>query len=105
MSDKEDDNNPEIKFTVKNTTTMYPEINPDVIKLKVGCVELDDKPEPAKDDTVNRLEAFREELTTLLNTYSLEEIGGDTPDFILADYLTECLINYGKTTKIRTTWY
>lgn len=34
---------------------------------------------------------FRDELRALLNRYSMEKHGGDTSDFILADYLIDCL--------------
>jgi hypothetical protein len=36
---------------------------------------------------------FREELETLINKYSMEG-RSDTPDFILANYLTACLVAY-----------
>ena len=69
----------------------------------------DEVPDKGEDEVKlvgeKRLEAFRNDLETLINTHSLEEIGGDTPDFILADYLTECLINFGNTVKTRTKWY
>ena len=63
------------------------------------------KIEAGKDERTKRIEAVRNDLEGHINTHSLEEIGGDTPDFILADYLTECLINFGNTVKIRTKWY
>ena len=69
----------------------------------------DEEPEKGTDEVKlvgeKRLEGFRNDLESLINTHSLEEIGGDTPDFILADYLTECLINFGNTVQIRTKWY
>lgn len=42
---------------------------------------------------------FEKELSTFINKYSLEELGGDTPDFILAEYLTQQLIQFGKSIK------
>jgi len=36
---------------------------------------------------------FIRELTTLINKHSLES-GSDTPDFILAEYLVNCLENF-----------
>ena len=42
-----------------------------------------------------KLDNFRAELTTLINRYSLEN-GSDTNDFILADYLADCLVAYDR---------
>jgi hypothetical protein len=36
---------------------------------------------------------FRTELTKLINRHSMEN-GSDTPDYILANYLTACLVAY-----------
>jgi len=47
---------------------------------------------------------FRKELIELINRHSKEN-GSDTPDFILADYLIECLKNFNKTMKLRESWY
>jgi hypothetical protein len=44
------------------------------------------------------------ELEELLNRYSLEN-GSDTPDFILAQYLWDCLGTYNKAVKSRDKWY
>lgn len=41
---------------------------------------------------------FRKELTELINRYSIEN-GSDTRDYILADYLIECLDAYEKATQ------
>ena len=46
---------------------------------------------------------FREDLQRLLNTYSLEN-GSDTPDFILAKYLDDCLTAFDAAVKARTSW-
>ena len=48
--------------------------------------------------------AFRNKLEHLLNSESMEN-GSDTPDFILADYLTRCLENFDETIKQREEWY
>jgi hypothetical protein len=48
---------------------------------------------------------FTEELTTLINRYSLEALGGDTPDYILAEYLTDCLRNFGGSVLARNQWH
>jgi hypothetical protein len=47
---------------------------------------------------------FRKELENLINCHSLEN-GSDTPDWILADYLTGCLENFDKTIQAREKWY
>jgi hypothetical protein len=48
--------------------------------------------------------AFRDELTGLINRYSREN-GSDTPDFILADYLSGCLDNFDRIVRWREKWY
>jgi hypothetical protein len=47
---------------------------------------------------------FRQELETLINCNN-QEAGSDTPDFILADYLTDCLAAFDKAVTHRTYWY
>lgn len=47
---------------------------------------------------------FKKELESLINRYSIEN-DSDTPDFILANYLTMCLENYNTTIQSRETWY
>ncbi len=44
------------------------------------------------------------EMASVLNKYS-QENASDTPDFILADYLLQCLAAYNKATQQRTQWY
>ena len=51
-----------------------------------------------------RYDEFESELTTLINTLSMEN-GSDTPDFILASYLTKCLRVFDATTERRESWY
>lgn len=51
-----------------------------------------------------RLDRFRSELVDLINRYSLEN-NSDTPDFILADYLIDCLEVFNAYTNRRATWY
>lgn len=48
--------------------------------------------------------AFRLELEKLINRESMEN-GSDTPDFILANYLFDCLEAFDWAVKRRTTWY
>jgi len=47
---------------------------------------------------------FRRELENLLNSHCKENIS-DTPDFILAKYLIDCLAAFDQATLRRTTWY
>ena len=47
---------------------------------------------------------FRKELTSLINRHSRENVS-DTPDFILAEYLTDCLAVFDRTTRERERWY
>jgi hypothetical protein len=49
-------------------------------------------------------EEFQTELTKLLNRHS-EENGSNTPDFILARYLTDCLEVWNSTVRQREDWY
>lgn len=47
---------------------------------------------------------FRKELQALINTYS-QENGCNTPDFILADYLCNCLVAFDNAVNYRAQWY
>lgn len=47
---------------------------------------------------------FKDELIALLNRASLEN-GSDTPDFILAQYLIDCLIAFDRAVVARSNWY
>ncbi len=47
---------------------------------------------------------FRKELETLINCHSKEN-GSDTPDFILAQYLDQCLKNFDRAVYTRDCWY
>ena len=47
---------------------------------------------------------FREELQMLLNSYSKEN-GSDTPDFILAEYMVNCLNAFDVAANQREDWY
>lgn len=48
--------------------------------------------------------AFRSEVEHLINRHSKEN-GSDTPDFILAEYLDDCLRAFDKAVVRRTDWY
>lgn len=47
---------------------------------------------------------FQEELEHLINCYSLEN-GSNTPDFILAEYLVDCLKAFNKCSRAREKWF
>lgn len=47
---------------------------------------------------------FVARLKDLLNEYSAEN-GSDTPDYVLADYLSFCLINFDMAIKKREKWH
>ncbi len=47
---------------------------------------------------------FRRKLEVLINSHSMEN-GSDTPDFILAQYLADCLASFDLAVKLRTKWY
>ena len=49
-------------------------------------------------------QTFEQELSDLINRHSKEN-GSDTPDFILASYLTGCLEIFNRTAQSRTKWY
>ncbi len=53
---------------------------------------------------MSNLEEFRRELERLINHLSMEN-ESNTPDFILADYLTRCLVSFDKAVNARTDWY
>lgn len=47
---------------------------------------------------------LREEIQHAINCNSAES-GSDTPDFILAEYLTDCLAAYDRALVAREKWY
>ncbi len=47
---------------------------------------------------------FRQELENVINRCSMEN-GSDTPDFILAEYLADCLVAFDKAVERRTMHY
>lgn len=52
----------------------------------------------------NESATFRGELQVLINRYN-KEAGSDTPDFILTDYLMDCLNTFDKIVQQREKWY
>jgi len=56
------------------------------------------------DEILTNEAAFKRDLTSLINKYSLEN-ESNTPDFILANYLMSCLRNFNNITNTRSKWY
>jgi len=50
------------------------------------------------------VETFEQALERLINTYSKEN-GSNTPDFLLAEYLTGCLLLWNAMVTKREEWY
>ncbi len=50
------------------------------------------------------MKTFKEELEELINKHSLES-ESDTPDFILAHYLVNCLDVFNTATNARRSWH
>lgn len=50
------------------------------------------------------LEKFRRDLTDLINACSLENLS-NTPDYMLADYLVDCLYAHNAAVRNRDAWY
>ena len=48
--------------------------------------------------------SFQKELENLINRHSMEN-GNDTPDFLLAEYLCDCLASYEVAVTKREKWY
>jgi hypothetical protein len=55
-------------------------------------------------DEQRKMSHFESELRILINNNSMEN-GSDTPDWMLAQYLTNCLDNFNTTVKLREKWY
>lgn len=55
------------------------------------------------DEMQNRRGEFGRELESLINKHC-QENESDTPDFILANYLRDCLSAFNAATKRRETW-
>jgi len=54
--------------------------------------------------TNENMQSFKEELCSLINKYSIEN-GSGTPDFILAEYLIDCLHALNFCIYSREGWY
>lgn len=55
-------------------------------------------------DSPSRGDAFRRELASVLNRFSMEN-ASDTPDFLLADYLIDCLRALDTAVRARERYY
>ena len=51
-----------------------------------------------------KIENFKRDLAKLINLYSLESVS-NTPDFIIAEYLTNTLLEFDKLMRSRDNWY
>lgn len=58
----------------------------------------------SKNEQIRNIEKFRTEVRGLVNRLSIDG-ECNTPDFILADYLVNCLQNYAEITKLRDVWH
>ena len=47
---------------------------------------------------------FRTDLEALINKHNMES-GSNTPDFILTDYIIDCLYSYDRAVTRRTKWF
>ena len=59
---------------------------------------------PVVDEGTVTRETFRKKLASLINAQSMEN-GSDTPDYMLAEFLFDCLVAFDKTVRRRETWY
>ncbi len=55
-------------------------------------------------EVVEEKKNFKKELEDLINSHSKEN-GSDTSDFILAEYLNDCLLIFDKAVKRRREWW
>jgi hypothetical protein len=67
----------------------------------VGSSIQDDSPQ---DSIASERVSFKLSLERLINSYS-QENGSNTPDFILAEYMENCLKNFNETVNNRELWY
>lgn len=80
---------------IKNITEFLDINQPNPWKTPYGC------PKP---DAPQKTQTLVQELTSIINLRSLEN-GSNTPDFILADFLSRCLVAFDDATNARATWY
>lgn len=56
------------------------------------------------ESVIQNFSSFKRDLESLINRYSKEN-GSNTPDFILAQYLENCLEAWNRSTRDREKWY
>jgi hypothetical protein len=59
---------------------------------------------PLNRQNIKTMNTFEQELCDLINRRS-QENASNTPDFILAQYLSACLLAYNTAVQQRETWY
>jgi hypothetical protein len=59
---------------------------------------------PNKENTMGEISEFEKELSTLINKHSIEG-NSDTPDYILAAYMNECLHAFTHAVNTRDIWH
>ena len=77
--------------------------------LQKESVDLNDKLNYTSDNLstikeYKNVEKFKVELEHLINKHSIEN-GSNTPDFIIAEYLINCLLNYNDIIRAREEYY
>jgi len=60
--------------------------------------------EPVPTEVLTKESKFHRDLTSLINKYSKEN-ESNTPDFLLANYLVECLGTFNRVINSRESWY
>lgn len=88
-------------YTLAARATLFPDKSREEVleileDLKEQWLAIYTKPKPES--------GFRRELQDLINMHSMEN-GSDTPDFILAEYLDNCLKAFDTATAAREKWY
>jgi hypothetical protein len=79
---------------------------PDVILGQ--CIDLANRmykdASPLPESETYERPGFEKELQLLINRYSMES-GSNTPDYILVEYMTNCLNSFHYATRLRDNWY
>lgn len=60
--------------------------------------------ELTNEEIENKLNKFEKELEVLINQHSIDNLS-KTPDYILANYLVHCLINFNSSVLTRDNWF
>lgn len=98
-----------VEDVMKNFTSSTVEVNTPYGKLYGPSEALDYVAELIQHERIRKeigpqlqitQQGFLSDLTSLINCYSMEN-GSDTPDFVLAQYLTACLTTFDRTVRLR----